>query len=510
MNTARIGPPWRSPKFRPLLQSGGLPGTNEVSMVWDDPDFQAVFHKESDRRLAESYHLAQQALVDYDLEVSAKQNENGLHAVRTVLTYSQHMVSKPAGHVFDWFHELCDELGVSPSEADYARLWEEIDALVARNVQAGKEAMQRAFLRHRLALGHVSDIDTVGRRSLRDMRSRIDRQSIATRRRSSGIFISHINEDAPIAMGLQEALWKYLGDDAGVFVSSDYDSIRSGSDWHGEIVTALRAARVVIVLISQSSCERPWINYEAGVGDGAGIDVIPVVIRGFSKGDLKPPLSRHHARSLSDTDDVLALLRDLANCIGKVVEMKAEDPALLELREEAGKQATPVSQPPVEALRNWLRTDRRVQVHTVIPNTSAGRNWWLDKVTSDLIKLTGSSGHFIEIPVRKILDVYPLGTNKPLMIQLDGRIQWKDPSECWVFLPDPAPPNDPLGIAREVNMQHPDVNELIECLRRRGLTPSWKKEYEARSEPNNVAYDDDGNYLCHHDRSFNQVLVKHI
>jgi hypothetical protein len=107
-----------------------------------------------------------------------------------------------------------------------------------------------------------------------------------------GIFISHIGEEKLLAARIKDLLREVFGPGLKVFVSSDYDSIHSGSDWHGDIIAALKSSRVVLVLCSADSVLRPWINYEAGVGDGTDWDVdkvgrtcvIPVVVRNLPKG----------------------------------------------------------------------------------------------------------------------------------------------------------------------------------------------------------------------------------
>jgi len=126
----------------------------------------------------------------------------------------------------------------------------------------------------------------------------------------TNLFISHISEDKAVAATVKLML-KELFNDLTVFVSSDYESIRSGKDWHGAIIDALKSSGAVIVLCHAASVDRPWINYEAGIGDGTGALVLPLTIRGFAKGDVSLPLSRKQARDSSDTDDVKALVRDI-------------------------------------------------------------------------------------------------------------------------------------------------------------------------------------------------------
>jgi len=134
-----------------------------------------------------------------------------------------------------------------------------------------------------------------------------------------GIFISHIGEDKVFARALKDEL-KALFEGVEVFVSSDYESIASGEDWHGVILDSLKKSEIVIVLCHTTSILRPWINYEAGVGDGCGTMVLPLAIRRFAKGDLKQPLARKQIRDTSDPQDVNALLRDVG-----IVTEKADE-----------------------------------------------------------------------------------------------------------------------------------------------------------------------------------------
>lgn len=125
------------------------------------------------------------------------------------------------------------------------------------------------------------------------------------------VFISHITDEKETAGQLKAFLIKNFGDDFKVFVSSDYRSIGGGKVWYLEIIENLMAAPVVLVLLSESSINRRWINFEAGVGIGAGNLVIPLVISGFSKGEVGPPLSSLQVRSLDDHKDVEGVLGDI-------------------------------------------------------------------------------------------------------------------------------------------------------------------------------------------------------
>ncbi len=127
------------------------------------------------------------------------------------------------------------------------------------------------------------------------------------------VFISHITEEKDVAHKLKAFLIEAFGDDLKVFVSSDYRSIGGGKVWYLEIIESLIAAPVVLVLLSEASVERRWINFEAGVGIGSGNLVIPLVVSGFSKSDVGPPLSSLQVRSLADSKDVEGIVGDIAS-----------------------------------------------------------------------------------------------------------------------------------------------------------------------------------------------------
>jgi hypothetical protein len=130
------------------------------------------------------------------------------------------------------------------------------------------------------------------------------------------VFISHITEEAPIAQSLKSFIAQAFGDKFRVFVSSDYDSIRGGENWFETIIGAMKSSDVVLVLVSKESVDRRWINFEAGIGIGAGARVIPLVIKNISKGGVGLPLSSLQTRDLHDPRDVEGMIRDVALAAG--------------------------------------------------------------------------------------------------------------------------------------------------------------------------------------------------
>src|SRR5262245_11889437 len=124
-----------------------------------------------------------------------------------------------------------------------------------------------------------------------------------------GVFISHISDEAEVANRLKEFLKSTLGDSLEVFVSSDYQSIPGGEVWFDRIVAALMSSAVVLALISKESVDSRWINFEVGVGLGAGARVVPIVIKNLSKGEVGHPLSNLQVRALHDGKDVQGMIR---------------------------------------------------------------------------------------------------------------------------------------------------------------------------------------------------------
>lgn len=135
----------------------------------------------------------------------------------------------------------------------------------------------------------------------------------------TGIFISHITDEKGVAQTFQTYIRKIFGDNIPIFVSSDYKSIGGGKEWFGEIITAIKNAKVVIVLLSKESVDKRWINFEAGIGLGAECRVIPVTIGNIDKGDIGPPLSQLQVRDLKDNSDALGVFHDIGEELTKEV-----------------------------------------------------------------------------------------------------------------------------------------------------------------------------------------------
>lgn len=112
------------------------------------------------------------------------------------------------------------------------------------------------------------------------------------------IFISHINEEASLAIGLKQNIEKSFEGRCTVFVSSDPTDLPAGTRWLEEINQALETASLLIILCSSHSILRPWINFEAGCCWNRKIPILPVCHSGQQRDTLPSPLSSFQSLEL--------------------------------------------------------------------------------------------------------------------------------------------------------------------------------------------------------------------
>jgi uncharacterized protein YegL len=126
------------------------------------------------------------------------------------------------------------------------------------------------------------------------------------------IFISHIHEDAQIALCLKRFLDEAFLGVFTIFVSSDGASIRAGENWSSSIEDALSRAELVLALISEQAKDRRWIYFECGGAYFARKRVIPICCRRFTIPELCAPLSWLQAIDGADIKSVEKLVTDIA------------------------------------------------------------------------------------------------------------------------------------------------------------------------------------------------------
>jgi len=116
------------------------------------------------------------------------------------------------------------------------------------------------------------------------------------------IFISHVAPSARYAVRFKELIER-CSKDAKVFLSSDWESIPSGSIWLQEIERALSVCDYLFVLIvEKDEAARPWINYEIGYARGRGLLPKIIVFSGIPTAAFEYPLRGIHLLFHGDTN----------------------------------------------------------------------------------------------------------------------------------------------------------------------------------------------------------------
>jgi hypothetical protein len=121
----------------------------------------------------------------------------------------------------------------------------------------------------------------------------------------TAVFISSTTEEKAVALRLQALVRMAFANAFPIFVAGDPVSLGGGEEWYHHILENLAKARVVLVLLSPDSEERPWINFEAGLGRGQKSRVIPLLFRGLSFDEMQYPLKGLQGYHLQQLGDIL-------------------------------------------------------------------------------------------------------------------------------------------------------------------------------------------------------------
>jgi hypothetical protein len=128
------------------------------------------------------------------------------------------------------------------------------------------------------------------------------------------IFFSHSSRDKVALKKLKDRFVELTGGTVEVFLSSDGQSIRLGSNWVSSIEKALKDAKIMFVFVSPNSLNTPWLYFETGHAYSKEISVVPVGLFGVDIGKLSPPMNLLQGFNLVDVDS-------MNNIIAKVNEV---------------------------------------------------------------------------------------------------------------------------------------------------------------------------------------------
>lgn len=152
------------------------------------------------------------------------------------------------------------------------------------------------------------------------------------------IFLSHSARDAKLVQGMRDWIDATLLGGVDFFQSSDEVSLRPGSVWFHEIVSALARCQIVLVVVTPEMLRSNWTFFEAGGGHLRGVQVVPVCGFGVGIEGLPSPLNELSAVDVSLRSGQLRLLHLLATAAS--LRLPA-DPAELQVSVE----------PPLASLR---------------------------------------------------------------------------------------------------------------------------------------------------------------
>jgi hypothetical protein len=106
------------------------------------------------------------------------------------------------------------------------------------------------------------------------------------------LFISHSSKDKIPLTYLKELLESKTKGTVDIFLSSDGQSIPSGTNWQNELETALMKTSLMLVAISPNSILSNWVHFEAGYSySNKKIRVIPIGIFGVDLSSLEGPIN---------------------------------------------------------------------------------------------------------------------------------------------------------------------------------------------------------------------------
>ena len=132
------------------------------------------------------------------------------------------------------------------------------------------------------------------------------------------IFISHSSHDTDLAKQLIDLLRVALPiDPIGIRCTSvNGYRLEGGADANEQIRTEIWRARVFIGLLTPTSLASTYVLFELGARWGAKLQLKPLLAAGMHSGALRAPLSSLNALSCDHEEQVLQLIREIAQNLG--------------------------------------------------------------------------------------------------------------------------------------------------------------------------------------------------
>jgi TIR domain len=142
---------------------------------------------------------------------------------------------------------------------------------------------------------------------------------------SMSLFISHSSRDAALAKALVELIEKAMKIPAAEIRCTSVDGygLPVGAETKERLRAEIFDTRVFIGLITPASMRSAYVLFELGARWGAGRQIAPVLGRGADASILGDPLRDINALSLTERNQVLQLVEDLARGLGRTLEPMA-------------------------------------------------------------------------------------------------------------------------------------------------------------------------------------------
>lgn len=115
-----------------------------------------------------------------------------------------------------------------------------------------------------------------------------------------------------------------------VFVSSDDQSITLGNKWLETVSNDLEKCILIIVLCSQESIKKPWINFECGAGWSRKIPIIPICHSNITVANLPIPLNLLQGFDIQKQGKLTELIFRIAKEINIDTSKKVDELSILQ------------------------------------------------------------------------------------------------------------------------------------------------------------------------------------
>lgn len=116
-------------------------------------------------------------------------------------------------------------------------------------------------------------------------------------------FLSHYSKDEDVAKIIAKSLSMITVDQIIPWYSSDSSEsggLKPGNIWFNEILSKIQQSKVVVVILTPNSINRPWLYFESGMAQSLEeCEVIPVCV-GTKRDSVSAPLGMYQCYQLTD------------------------------------------------------------------------------------------------------------------------------------------------------------------------------------------------------------------